>query len=186
MTDLNYNDRYPSLSFRLDRSLNFRFEKIANGKKISKTELARQIISKYLNKELIEQSEDLPTVLMKLRVDKLKAEIKYMEIKNNYFETFNQPMSRRAEIAIKPQIIKPQRIVSSMIDRFESHQSPYDAKNKRLQCVDCGSLFCWNSEQEFESQMQEFQRHLVSKHDRVKTEIERDVLIELKYEGDST
>ena len=83
MTDLNYNDRYPSLSFRLDRSLNFRFEKIANGKKISKTELARQIISKYLNKELIEQSEDLPTVLMKLRVDKLKAEIKYMEIKNN-------------------------------------------------------------------------------------------------------
>jgi len=34
--------------------------------------------------------------------------------------------------------------------------------------------------------MQEFQRHIVSKHDRVKTEIERDVLIELKYEGDST
>jgi hypothetical protein len=33
--------------------------------------------------------------------------------------------------------------------------------------------------------MQEFQRHLVSKHDRAKTEIERDVLIDLKYEGDS-
>ena len=59
-------------------------------------------------------------------------------------------------------------------------------ENKRLQCVDCGSLFCWYSEQEFESQMQEFQRHLVSKHDRAKTEIERQVLIELKYEGDST
>ena len=179
MTDLNYNDRYPSLSFRLDRSLNFRFEKIANGKKISKTELARQIISKYLNKELIEQSEDLPTVLMKLRVDKLKAEIKYMEIKNNYWENFNQPMSRRAEIALKPQIIVEQKQV------FENPQSPYDAKNKRLQCVDCGSLFCWYSEQEFESQMREFQRHLVSKHDRAKTEIERDVLIDLKYEGDS-
>ena len=179
MTDLNYNDRYPSLSFRLDRSLNFRFEKIANGKKISKTELARQIISKYLNKELIEQSEDLPTVLMKLRVDKLKAEIKYMEIKNNYFETFNQPMSRRAEIAIKPQIIEKQQV-------FQNPQSPYDESNRRLQCVDCGSLFCWYSEQEFNSQMQEFQRHLVSKHDRAKTEIERDVLIDLKYEGDST
>jgi len=178
MTDLNYNDRYPSLSFRLDRSLNFRFEKIANGKKISKTELARQIISKYLNKELIEQSEDLPTVLMKLRVDKLKAEIKYMEIKNNYFETFNQPMSRRAEIAIKPQIIEKKQV-------FQNPQSPYDESNRRLQCVDCGSLFCWYSEQEFNSQMQEFQRHLVSKHDRAKTEIERDVLIDLKYEGDS-
>jgi len=33
--------------------------------------------------------------------------------------------------------------------------------------------------------MAEFQRHLVSKHDRAKTEIERQVLIELKYEGDS-
>ena len=178
MTDLNYNDRYPSLSFRLDRSLNFRFEKIANGKKISKTELARQIISKYLNKELIEQSEDLPTVLMKLRVEKLKAEIKYMEIKNNYFEAFNQPMSRRAEIAIKPQIIDQKQV-------FQNPQSPYDESNKRLQCIDCGSLFCWYSASEFESQMQEFQRHIVSKHDRVKTEIERDVLVGLKYEGNS-
>ena len=178
MTDLNYNDRYPSFSFRLDRSLNFRLEKIANGKKISKTELARQIVTKYLNKELIEQTEDLPTVLMKLRVEKLKAEIKYMEIKNNYFETFNQPMSRRAEIAIKPQIIEQKQV-------FQNPQSPYDAVNKRLQCIDCGILFAWKSQQEFNSQLQEFQRHLVSKHNRVKTEIEREVLIELKYEGDS-
>ena len=135
-------------------------------------------VSKYLNKELIEQSEDLPTVLMKLRVEKLKAEIKYMEIKNNYFEAFNQPMSRRAEIAIKPQIIQQKQV-------FQNPQSPYDESNRRLQCVDCGSLFCWYSEQEFNSQMQEFQRHLVSKHDRAKTEIERDVLFSLKYEGDS-
>jgi len=178
MTDLNYNDRYPSFSFRLDRSLNFRFEKIANGKKISKTELARQIISKYLNKELIEQTEDLSTVLMKLRVEKLKAEIKYMEIKNNYFENFNQPMSRRAEIAIKPLIVEQKQV-------FQNPQSPYDASNKRLQCIDCGILFTWNSEKNFNDQLAEFQRHIVSKHDRVKTEIERQVLIELKYEGDS-
>ena len=153
----------------------------------STNEHARTILSKYLKGELVEKKlDDRQERLLDLRIKKLEAEIKYTEIKNNYFETFNQPMSRRAEIAIKPQIIKPQRIVSSMIDRFESHQSPYDAKNKRLQCVDCGSLFCWYSEQEFESQMREFQRHIVSKHDRVKTEIERDVLIELKYEGDST
>ena len=41
------------------------------------------------------------------------------------------------------------------------------------------------SKDEFNSQLQEFQRHLVSKHDRAKTEIERDVLFSLKYEGDS-
>ena len=109
----------------------------------------------------------------------MEMEIKYAELKNKYLETFNAPMSRRAEIAIKPQIIVEQKQV------FQNPQSPYDASNRRLQCTDCGSLFCWYSEQEFDSQMQEFQRHLVSKHDRPKTEIERQVLIELNYEGDS-
>ena len=116
--------------------------------------------------------------MVQLRIEKIKAEIKYLQIKNNYYDTFNQPMSRRAEIAIKPQIIEQKQV-------FQNPQSPYDESNRRLQCIDCGSLFCWYSEQEFNSQMQEFQRHLVSKHNRVKTEIERDVLIELKYEGDS-
>ena len=147
-------------------------------KKISTNEYARKIITMFLKNELVEKTEDLQTEKVKLQIEKLKAEIKYMEIKNNYFETFNQPMSRRAEIAIKPQIIEKQQV-------FQNPQSPYDESNRRLQCVDCGSLFCWYSEQEFESQMREFQRHLVSKHDRAKTEIERDVLIGLKYEGDS-
>ena len=184
---MKYNERNPTFSFRLNHLLNQRLTKMAKLHNESTNEHARTVLSKYLKGELIEKkTDDRQEKLLDLRIKKLEAEIKYTEIKNKYFETFNQPMSRRAEIAIKPQIIKPQRIVSSMINRFESHQSPYDAKNKRLQCCDCGSLFCWNSEEEFESQMQEFQRHIVSKHDRVKTEIERDVLIELKYEGDST
>jgi len=183
---LNYNRRNPTFSFRVEYNDRIKLDKLAKIDKISTNEFARKIITMYLKNELIKNTEDLQKEKIKLQIEKLKAEIKYAQIKNNYFENFNQPMSRRAEIAIKPQVIKPQRIVSSMINRFESHQSPYDAKNKRLQCCDCGSLFCWNSEQEFQSQMQEFQRHLVSKHDRVKTEIERDVLIELKYEGDST
>ena len=183
---MSYNERNPTLSFRIERAELKHLEKLAEKKETNVNGIAKKIITKYLKGEIIDAKDELNTELAKLRVEKIKAEIKYLQIKNNYYETFNQPMSRRAEIAIKPQIIKPQRIVSSMINRFESHQSPYDAKNKRLQCVDCGSLFCWNSEQEFESQMQEFQRHLVSKHDRTKTEIERDVLIELKYEGDST
>ena len=127
---------------------------------------------------LDDAKDELNTELAKLRVEKIKAEIKYLQIKNNYFETFNQPMSRRAEIAIKPQIIEQKQV-------FQNPQSPYDESNKRLQCVDCGILFTWNSQQEFNSQMQEWQRHLVSKHNRVKTEIEREVLIDLKYEGDS-
>ena len=175
---MNYNDKYPNFSFRVPRSMDIRLNKLAKLDKLSKNEFARKIITMYLEGKLIEKTEDLQTEKIKLQIEKIKAEIKYLQIKNNYFETFNQPMSGRAEIAIKPQIIEKKQV-------FQNPQSPYDESNKRLQCVDCGSLFCWYSEQEFESQMQEFQRHLVSKHDRAKTEIERDVLFSLKYEGDS-
>ena len=176
---MNYDNLHPTFSFRIEKYQDQKITKLASQEKKSRTEFAKDIITKYLKGELIEKSEDFQTELIKLKIEKLKAEIKYAEIKNNYFEAFNQPMSRRAEIAIKPQIIEQKQV-------FQNPQSPYDESNKRLQCIDCGSLFCWYSEQEFESQMREFQRHLVSKHDRTKTEIERDVLIELKYEGDST
>ena len=175
---MNYNDKYPNFSFRVSRSMDIKLNKLAKLDKLSKNEYARKILTMFLENNLIEKTEDLQTEKIKLQIEKLKAEIKYAQIKNTYFETFNQPMSRRAEIAIKPQIIERKQV-------FQNPQSPYDESNKRLQCVDCGSLFCWYSEQEFNSQMQEFQRHLVSKHDRAKTEIERDVLIDLKYEGDS-
>ena len=184
---MNYRERHPTFSFRIEPMQRSKLDKLAKIDKISTNEFARKIIQMYLSNELVKKTEDLQTEKIKLQIEKLKAEIKYMEIKNRYYETFNQPMSRIAERTLKPQIIgePKQRIVSSMIQRFESHQSPYDAKNMRLQCVDCGSLFCWYSEKEFNEQIAEFQRHLVNKHNRVKTEIERDVLIELKYEGDS-
>jgi len=175
---MSYDNLHPTFSFRITKYEDQKITKLATQNQKSRAEFAKDIITKYLKGMLVEKSEDFQTELIKLKIEKLKAEIKYAEIKNNYFETFNQPMSRRAEIAIKPQIIEKKQV-------FQNPQSPYDESNKRLQCVDCGSLFCWYSEQEFESQMQEFQRHLVSKHDRAKTEIERDVLFSLKYEGDS-
>jgi len=175
---MNYNERNPTFSFRLSHLLNQRLTKMAKLSRESTNEHARTVLTKYLKGELVEKKlDDKQEKLLELRIKKLEAEIKYTEIKNTYFENFHQPMSRRAEIAIKPQIIQKQV--------FQNPQSPYDESNKRLQCVDCGILFCWYSEQQFDSQMQEFQRHLVSKHDRAKTEIERDVLFSLKYEGDS-
>ena len=175
---MNYDNKYPTFSFRVDHNMKSKLDKLAIIKKISTNEFARQVITKYLNNDLVEKSDNLQTEKIKLQIEKLKAEIKYAQIKNTYFENFNQPMTRRAEIAIKPQIIEQKQVL-------QNPQSPYDASNKRLQCIDCGSLFCWDSEKNFNEQMAEFQRHLVSKHNRVKTEIERQVLIELKYEGDS-
>jgi len=176
---MSYDNLHPTFSFRITKYEDQKITKLATQNQKSRTEFAKNIITKYLKGELIEKTEDLQIELIKLKIEKLKAEIQYAKIKNNYFENFNQPMSRRAEIQIKPQIIVEQKQV------FQNPQSPYDASNKRLQCIDCGILFTWGSQSEFNSQLQEFQRHLVSKHDRVKTEIERQVLIELKYEGDS-
>jgi len=176
---MSYNHRNPTLSFRIERIELLHLEKLAEKKETNVNGIAKKIITRYLKGEIIDAKDDMQTELVKLRVEKIKAEIKYLQIKNNYYETFNAPMSRRAEIQIKPQIIVEQKQV------FQNPQSPYDASNKRLQCVDCGILFSWKSQQEFNSQLQEFQRHLVSKHNRVKTEIERQVLIELNYEGDS-
>ena len=175
---MNYRDRHPTFSFRIEPMQRSKLDKLAKIDKISTNEFARKIIQMYLSNDLVKKTEDLQTEKVKLQIEKIKAEIKYLQIKNNYFETFNQPMSRRAEIAIKPLIVEQKQV-------FQNPQSPYDASNKRLQCIDCGILFTWGSQSEFNSQLQEFQRHLVSKHDRVKTEIERQVLIELKYEGDS-
>jgi len=174
----NYNERNPTLSFRVDKKEKNHLDRVAEKKKMNVNELAKDVLSKYLKGELILAKDDQQKELTQLRIEKIKAEIQYLKIKNNFAENFERPMTRRAEIAIKPQIIEQKQV-------FQNPQSPYDASNLRLQCVDCGSLFCWYNEQEFNSQMAEFQRHLVSKHNRVKTEIERQVLIELKYEGDS-
>ena len=176
---MNYDNKYPTFSFRIDHNLKVKLDKLAVIKKISTNEYARKIITMYLKNELVEKTEDLQTEKVKLQIEKLKAEIKYMQIKNNYYETFNQPMSRMAERTLKPQIIVEQKQI------YENPQSPYDASNKRLQCVDCGILFSWDSEKKFHEQFAELQRHIVSKHNRVKTEIERQVLIDLKYEGNS-
>ena len=175
----NYNERNPTLSFRVDRKEKNYLDRDAEKKKLTPNEIAREIIRKYYKGELILAKDDQQKELTQLRIEKIKAEIQYLQIKNKYYNTFNSPMSRRAEIQIKPQIIVEQKQV------FQNPQSPYDESNKRLQCIDCGILFTWNSEKNFNDQLAEFQRHIVSKHDRVKTEIERQVLIELKYEGDS-
>ena len=175
---MSYDNLHPTFSFRITKYEDQKITKLATQNQKSRTEFAKDIITKYLKGELVEKTEDLQIELIKLKIEKLKAEIQYAKIKNNYFENFNQPMSRRAEIAIKPLIVEQKQV-------FQNPQSPYDASNKRLQCIDCGILFSWDSEKNFNDQLAEFQRHIVSKHDRVKTEIERQVLIELKYEGDS-
>ena len=181
---MNYNRRNPTFSFRVEYNDRIKLDKLAKMDKISTNEFARKIITMYLKNELIKNTEDLQKEKIKLQIAKLKAEIKYMEIKNNYFEAFNKPMSRSATVHIKPEIIVEKTQVTSQTQ--EISQSPYDAKNKRLQCIDCGSLFLWKNSTEFNSQIVEYQRHIKAKHNRELTTIEHDVILRLNYEGDST
>ena len=159
-----------------------KLDKTALSKKQSPNEFAKNIMLKYLANELIEKTEDLDKEMLKLRIEKLRMEIEYQKLKIGYIKNFDKPMSASATRILKPQIIveQPQKAI------YENPQSPYDAKNKRLQCIDCGCLFTWESSTEFNIAIAEWQRHLVAKHNRVKTEIERDVLIDLKFEGAST
>jgi hypothetical protein len=185
---MNYNQRNPIFSFRLSDYRKSKLDKLALLDKTSANEFARKIIDKYLANELVEKTEDLDVELLKLKIEKIRADIEYQKLKINYMINFNKPMSASATRIIKPQIVIETRkeTMQTYKNIYENPQSPYDAKNKRLQCIDCGVLFTWGSYSEFNIAIAEWQRHLVAKHDRVKTVIEKDVLIDLVYEGAST
>jgi hypothetical protein len=177
---MNYNERNPTFSFRLNHVLNQRLTKMAKLEKQTTNELARTILSNYLNGKLVEKkSDDKQERLLELKIKKLEQEIKYMEIKNAFAQNFHAPLSRSATVHIKPEI------VVETPNSVETIRSPYDESNKRLQCTDCGCLFTWNGRDNFIDQMGEFHRHLLSKHNRELNPIEKDVVLKLEYEGDS-
>ena len=176
---MNYNERYPNFSFRVSRNIDQKLNKLAKLEKLSKNEFARKILELYLSNQLVKKTEDLQTEKIKLQIEKLKQEVAYMKIKNNFAKNFNQPISRSATVHIKPEI------VVETPNSVETIRSPYDESNKRLQCVECGCLFTWNGREDFIDQMGEFHRHLLSKHNRELNPIEKDVVMKLEYEGDS-
>ena len=176
---MNYNNRYPAFSFRIDHNLKRKLDQLSVLEKISTNEFVRKIITMYLKNELVKKTEDLQTEKTKLQIEKLKHEVEYLKIKNNFAKNFNQPISRSATVHIKPEI------VVETPNSVETIRSPYDESNKRLQCTDCGCLFIWNGRDNFIDQMGEFHRHLLSKHNRELNPIEKDVVLKLEYEGDS-
>ena len=177
----NYNERNPTLSFRVDRKEKNHLDRVAEKKKMTVNELAKDVLSKYLKGELILAKDDQQKELTRLRIEKIKAEIEYLKIKNKFAENFHSPLSRSATIHIKPQIIGENNKSTQ-----EIQQSPYDAKNRRIQCVDCGILFCWrtNSE-EMRWVIGEYRKHLLVKHGRNMNPFESDVINNLEFEGAS-
>ena len=175
----NYNQRNPIFSFRLSDYRRTKLDKLALLDKTSANEVARKIIDKYLANELIEKTEDLDKEMIKLRIEKLKNEIEYQKLKIQYMKNLEKPMSATATRIIKPQIITTENTTAQIM-------SPYDEKNNRLQCVECGSLFHWKNRDEFLQQKYEFELHMTNKHNRAMSYLEKTVFDDLSYSGAST
>ena len=171
---MSYEARNPTIAFRTTGYNKGKMEKEARSKKMELSKYCAAIIEDYVNGVLVK--EDQSSEMEKLRMEKLKEEIRYLKIKNDFAETFDQPLSNSARRMLKPAITNNQEL---------SFQSPYDASSKRLQCTDCGVLITWNSFDSYIAQIPEYKKHILNKHNRELSAIEKDVLDNLKYEGKS-
>ena len=174
----NYNEQNPIVSFRLKEWQKRKFETLSkkDAKYKQATDLIKDVLIKYLNEELVESKKEIKFTMDELKVEKIKEEIRYLKIKNDFAENFDKPLSNSATRMIKPAISNNQEL---------SFQSPYDASSKRLQCVDCGVLLTWNSFESYLQQIKEYKQHILSRHNREFSPLEKNVIDNLKYEGKS-
>ena len=171
---MSYQTRNPTIAFRTTGYNKGKMEKEARSKKMELSKYCAAIIEDYVNGVLVK--EDQSSEMEKLRMEKLKEEIRYLKIKNDFAENFDKPISNSATRMLKPAITTNQEL---------SFQSPYDATTKRLQCVDCGVLITWNNFESYLTQIHEYKKHILNKHNRELSAIEKDVIDNLKYEGKS-
>ena len=171
---MSYETRNPTIAFRTTAYNKGKMENEARSKKLELSKYCAAIIEDYVQGKLVK--EDQSSEMEKLRMEKLKEEIRYLKIKNDFAENFDKPISNSATRMLKPAITTNQEL---------SFQSPYDATTKRLQCVDCGVLITWDNFESYLTQIHEYKKHILNKHNRELSAIEKDVIDNLKYEGKS-
>ena len=176
---MGYSDRNPIFSWRLGEYRHTKMLRLAKLNKMPANDFLRSIVDQYLAGDLIPKSkDDLAVEMQKLKIEKTKAEIEYLKLKNNYMETFGAPMSNSATKILKP-------IITTTTQQNQLTMSPYDAKNNIIQCVECSELFRWNDKDEFIQQKYEFERHLTNQHARPLSYLEKTVLDDLRFAGAS-
>ena len=177
---MGYNDRNPSFTFRFGEYRHGKLNKLAKAAKMSTVDYVRSaILDPFLNGDLIPKAkDDLVVEMTKLKLQKIKAEIEYLQLKNKYMETFGAPMSASATRILKPQIASTQQTTQITM-------SPYDAKNNIIQCVECSQLFRWENKDEFLKQKYEFELHMTNNHNRPLSYLEKSVLDDLRFSGGS-
>ena len=176
---MSYETRNPTIAFRTTAYNKGKMEKEARSKKMELSKYCAAIIEDYVQGRLVK--EDQSSEMEKLRMEKLREEIRYLKIKNDFAENFDKPLSNSATRILKPKPLA----VGGLAREIDLTQSPYDAHNKRLQCTDCGVLLTWNSFESYLQQIKEYKNHILSRHNREFTALEKDVIDNLKYEGKS-
>ena len=177
---MGYNERNPIFSFRLGEYRHGKLLKLSKLNKMPANDYLRSIVDQYLAGDLIPKAkDDLAVEMTKLKLEKIKAEIEYLKLKNKYLETFGAPMSNSATRILKPQLITTNQQTTEL-------KSPYDEINNRIQCVECGSLYHWKTRDDFIQQKYEFELHLTNKHNRALSYSEKTIIDDLTFHGAST
>lgn len=176
---MGYNERNPSFTFRFGEYRHSKIVKLAKLNKLPVVDFVRsKILDPFLDGDLIPKAkDDFILEMSKMKLEKIKAEIEYLKLKNRYLETFGSPLSNAATRILKPQIVTQQTSQITM--------SPYDAKNNIIQCVECSQLFRWQDKDEFLKQKYEFELHMTNNHNRALTYLEKSVLDDLRFSGGS-
>ena len=176
---MGYNERNPIFSFRLGEYRHGKLLRLSKLNKMPANDFLRSILDQYLAGDLIPKAkDDLAVEMTKLKLQKIKAEIEYLQLKNKYMETFGAPMSSSATRILKPQITTTQQTNQITI-------SPFDAKNNIIHCVECSQLFRWENKVEFLKQKYEFELHMTNNHNRALSYLEKSVLDDLRFSGAS-
>ena len=174
---MGYNERNPIFSFRLGEYRHGKLLRLSKLNKMPANDYLRSIVDQFLAGDLIPKAkDDLAVEMTKLKLQKIKAEIEYLQLKNKYMETFGAPMSASAT-----RILKPQMVPTAQTSQIT--MSPFDAKNNIIQCVECSQLFRWENKDEFLQQKFEFERHMTNNHNRALSYLEKSVLDDLRFSG---
>jgi len=183
---MGYNERNPIFSFRLGEYRHGKLLRLSKLNKMPANDYLRSIVDQFLAGDLIPKAkDDLAVEMTKLKLQKIKAEIEYLQLKNKYMETFGAPMSASATRILKPQIrgnYDPTQITNAA---GQITMSPFDAKNNIIQCCECSQLFRWENKDEFLQQKFEFERHMTNNHNRALSYLEKSVLDDLRFSGAS-
>jgi len=177
---MGYNERNPSFTFRFGEYRHGKLNKLAKAANMPTVDYVRsKILDPFIEGDLVPRAKDnLILEMSKLKLEKIKAEIEYLKLKNRYMETFGTPLSSAAM-----RILKPQIITTSQTSQIT--MSPYDAKNNIIQCCECSQLFRWENKDEFLKQKYEFELHMTNNHNRALSYLEKSVLDDLRFSGAS-